>query len=231
MSDDGFSSQQVGADSDQAMQAHQAFVINQLKAGSQPAEITEALAAQGVGRAQAAHLVDSTQALLHTMAEAERVDGRAIVLGALGGALAAAIGAAVWAYATAATKSEFGFIAWGIGGLCGFAVALFARPRRGAPLQMIAVVCSVLGILLGKYGWVYLMASEQTAADGTALPFFSPDLIDFFFANAGEWLSGFDLLWIGLAVVTAWGIPKAGGFGGLLGKAQAGPRPGTGWKG
>lgn len=228
MSDDGFAHSPADHATDAETQAYQAFVINQLKAGSTPGEISGMLTEQGMGKAQAGHLVESTQALLIQLAEAERVDGRGIVLGLLGGAMAAALGAAVWAYVTLASESEFGFIAWGIGGLCGFAVALFARPRRGTPLQLIAVICSVLGILLGKYGWVYLLVSEQ--AGGEEISFFSPDLISFFFGQAGEWLSGFDLLWIGLAVITAWGIPKAGGFGALTGNKTPGPQTKTGWE-
>jgi len=228
MSEDGFDQPPADHDTDAETQAYQAFVINQLKAGSSPGEITEMLAQQGMSKAQAGHLVESTQALLVQLAEAEQVDGRAIVLGLLGGLLAAGLGGVIWAYLTVGTESEFGIVAWGIGGLCGIAVVLFARPKRGAPLQIIAVACSVLGILAGKYGTLYLLLADQPDVGDISL--FSPELISFFFEEAGEWLSGFDLLWVGLAVVTAWGIPKAGGFAGLLGQKTSKPQTQSGWE-
>ena len=230
MSDDGFAQPQAGHDLDEETLAFQAFVINQLKAGSQPGEIAGMLAEQGMGKAQAGHLVESTQAMLAQLAEAERVDGRGIVMGLLGGLLSAALGGVIWAYLTVATDSEFGFVAWGIGGLCGFAVALFARPKRGTQLQIIAVLSSVLGILGGKYGTLYLLMSEQEGMGELSL--FSPELISIFFSLAGEWLSGFDLLWVGLAVVTAWGIPKAGGWGSLAGshKTTSTQPKSSGWE-
>ncbi len=222
MTDDGFD-QAPQERQPEEVEAYRDFVVNQLRAGTEPAQIIELLVEQGVGRGQASYLVDSTQSLLVEAVAAEQVTGQAILLGAVGGLLAAALGGAVWALVVAGTESEFGLIAWGIGGLCGFAVVLFARGKKGVPLQIVAVVSSLLGILGGKYGMVYLAIKEYAeqeagAEEAANLPFFSPDLIEAFFTHAGGWLSGFDLLWVGLAVFTAWGIPKAGGLGGMLKK-------------
>lgn len=220
MTDDGFSSPQTNETSEEADQ-HRPFVINQLRAGAEPTAVVETLIGQGVSRSQASYLVESSQAAIMDIATAEQVDGRAIALGTVGGVLGASLGGAIWAMITVGTDSEFGLIAWGIGGLCGFAVALFARPKRGTPLQVVAVITSVLGIAIGKYGTFYLMARnylEEHGGDPADISAFSPDFIGAFFGTLPEMLSGFDLIFVGLAVVTAWGIPKAGGLASLVKK-------------
>jgi hypothetical protein len=111
---------------------------------------------------------------------------------------------------------------------------LLAKPARGRALQVVAVLASVLGIVGGKYATFYLMAKEyaeqEAGAEAAAeIQLLSPELISMFFGGVAEWFSAFDLLWVGLAVVTAWGIPKSGGLGKLLkpsgGGAPAAPGP------
>ena len=85
------------------------------------------------------------------------------------------------------------------------------------PLQVIAVVASVLGIAIGKYITFFdifkgVMAQEAGAEAISWMAMFSMGMIQFFAANITSMASGFDLLWIGLAVYTAWSIPKASGF-------------------
>ncbi len=237
MADDGFmgpASSHSGEDqlTEQEQRLH-AWVVHQLAAGSEVPDIQQALVEQGLSRSRAAYLVEHTQASLQQAAAAEQISGRSLVLGALGGLAAAAVGAAIWAWLTVATDSEFGAVAWGIGGLCGFAVMLLAKPARGRALQVVAVLASVLGIVGGKYGTFYMLAKEYAAQEAGAeaaaeIQLLSPELISMFFGSIAEWFSAFDLLWVGLAVITAWGIPKSGGLGKLLnpgGDAPAAPGP------
>ncbi|MEE9246012.1 MAG: hypothetical protein V3U63_07400, partial [Gemmatimonadota bacterium] len=84
---------------------------------------------------------------------------------------------------------------------------------RGTPLQLVAVASAVLGILIGKYftffqalkEWV---AEEQGAEVAAELTMISVSGFQFFLGNIGVMLSGFDAIWVLLAVGTAWGIPK-----------------------
>jgi len=108
-------------------------------------------------------------------------------------------------------------MAWAIGGLAGFGVALFAGGKRGIPFQVVAVLSSVLGIVVGKYFvfFHYLkesIAEEYGAEAASNLSMLSEAVIQFFLENIELVMSGFDFLWIILAVVTAWRIPQGLGI-------------------
>lgn len=107
---------------------------------------------------------------------------RVMRAGVAGGA-SALIGGAVWAGIAIALSVELGYVAWGIGLLCGFAISKFGR-GHGVVFQIMAVVCSLVGIGIGKIG----------------------------FAMSAGFLSIrlFDLLFIGLAMVSAWRMAGGG---------------------
>lgn len=77
----------------------------------------------------------------------------------IAGLLAGLVGAAIWTAISFSTGYEIGWIAWGIGGLVGFAVALGGQ--RGLPAGLAAVVISVLSILGGKYATVELLVDKE----------------------------------------------------------------------
>ncbi|MEQ1919846.1 MAG: hypothetical protein ABL955_11660, partial [Elusimicrobiota bacterium] len=79
---------------------------------------------------------------------------------AIGTVASAACGAA-WALLIILTKSEIGFAAVGIGYAVGHAVRQAAGGKRGRRLQWVAVACSTLGLLLGKYFYVAHMVREM----------------------------------------------------------------------
>jgi hypothetical protein len=90
---------------------------------------------------------------------------------------------------------------------------MFARGRKGLPLQLVAVVSAALGIFIGKYFTFYsalkAYAAEEFGAEVVAqMSMLSPGVIQIFAESLGAMVSGFDALWVVLAVVTAWGIPK-----------------------
>jgi signal peptidase I len=130
----------------------------------------------------------------------EPVGGGAIALGLLAGLAAAVMGAAVWGWVARWTGYDLGVIAWGIGLLVGAAI-LVATRKRGYELQLVGVVCSLLGVLLGKYLAYIVVSNDELGYD---LSPFSRDAVDLFRSSLGEVFSAYDLLWVGLAVGSAW---------------------------
>jgi hypothetical protein len=136
----------------------------------------------------------------------------------LGGGVAALVGGALWALIVSLTGYVIGYMAWGIGLLAGFAVVYSAGGRRGVSLQTLAVGASVLGITLGKYfTFCYFLkqavAQRQGAEIAARIPIVSKGLVLVFVNALPRLLSPFDLLWVVLAVLTAWRIPRGLGLG------------------
>ena len=80
----------------------------------------------------------------------ERSPASALLPAVAAGLVAAVVGGVVWGLIVKWTDYEVGFAAWGIGFLVGLAVVTAAR-TRGLVLQVVAVLCALLGILIGKY--------------------------------------------------------------------------------
>ena len=78
-----------------------------------------------------------------------------VVFGLIGGAL----GALLWAGVVYVTEYEIGWIAWGVGGLVGFSVALGNKDRGRSPMAAgsLAVIITVLSIVAGKYAAVEML--------------------------------------------------------------------------
>jgi hypothetical protein len=193
-----------------------AFVTRCVAEGVPPEEARAELERNGIDREQARWLVDSAYGHADAVDTAEPQPERAVASepysaavlprALLAGLLAAVAGGVGWTIQVALTDYEVGLVAWAIGGLAGFAVALAAGTRRGTPLQAIAVASALLGILLGKYGtFAYAIREGVGAIDpGSVRAYWDADLIDLFFDELGEVFGLFDVLWIGLAVFTAW---------------------------
>jgi hypothetical protein len=136
----------------------------------------------------------------------ERPAAAALLPAVLAGLVAAVVGGVVWGLIVKWTDYEVGFVAWGIGFLVGIAVVTAAR-ARGLVFQVVAVLCALLGILIGKYlsfVWVLQNAAEDEFGEGVDIPVFSMDTFDLFRENLDTVFGWIDLLWVGLAVVTAW---------------------------
>ncbi|MFG0331434.1 MAG: hypothetical protein ACF8PN_16215 [Phycisphaerales bacterium] len=76
------------------------------------------------------------------------------------GTAAGAVGAAIWAGVTLATDTEWGILAWGIGGLVGFAVYAAADGEAEQRNGVAAAIIAVLAVLAGKYAAVSLLLDE-----------------------------------------------------------------------
>ncbi len=133
------------------------------------------------------------------------------VLAAVAGLLVG-LGCAVgWGVITHETQREFGIVAWLIGFAVGRTVHVASGKRRGTALQWLAAGLSVVGIASGKVvllSWAMVDAFNQRgivirpASVARAVTFMlTHDFTSLF--------SGFDLLWMFIAVFTAFRLCKA----------------------
>ena len=194
-----------------------AFVLKEMKAGADKATISEKLTEMGVDKDDANKLVEVVYTGILEAAKEEQVTGGSIAPALFGGGLAAVIGGGIWGLIVIGTGYVIGFMAWGMGWLSGFAVLLFSGGRRGIHLQIIAVLSSILGILVGKYIIFYHLLKEAVAKEygagvASTVTLFSERVIRIFIEGIGSMVGGFDILWVILAVITAWRIPKGIGL-------------------
>jgi hypothetical protein len=194
------------------------LISEQLGSGKNRTDVVRNLVASGMTESEANQAVERIYFQLKKSVEEEEFSGEVLVPVLLGGLIAAVIGGVVWGAIAIWTGYEIGYVAWGVGLLCGLGVVMLSQGKRGMPLQVIAVAASVLGIVIGKYGTYQhifqesLMAMENGAAIAAEFSLFSVGMIQLFMADLSNMVGGFDLLWIGLAVYTAWSIPKASGL-------------------
>jgi hypothetical protein len=134
-----------------------------------------------------------------------------LVMAAVGGLIGAIVGGLIWGFLVGATDTELGIVAIGVGVLAGFGVVLGARRKHGVPLQVIAGLAAVVGILFGKY-FAFVQIVNKELGDRVA-SVFDGRTFSAFMDIIGELFSGFDVLWIVFAVYTAWRIPQGQGFG------------------
>ena len=134
------------------------------------------------------------------------------------GLVAAIVGGIAWGVIVKLSDYEVGIVAWGIGFIAGTAVVLATRGAKGPRLQVIAVACALIGILLGKYLSYALIVQEDAESFGQSIGLFSGDMFSFFRDDLDAVFGLFDLLWTGLAVFTAWRIPQ-------VDEPEPGPEP------
>jgi hypothetical protein len=191
------------------------YVIKQFKEGVPKETIIARLTQNGAGVEAARSFVESIHGQLVKEADKEEFSTSALVIALVAAFVAAIIGGAIWGGIVILTNYEIGFMATGIGLLCGFAVTFFTE-KKGLPLQIIAVFAALAGILVGKYLTFFsvlkdILASEFGAAAASQVGIFSSDVVSFFFESFGDLLSFYDLLWVALAILAAWSIPRAVG--------------------
>ena len=124
------------------------------------------------------------------------------------GLVAAIVGGVVWGLIVKISDYEVGIVAWGIGFVAGTAVVFATRGGKGQHLQVIAVVSALVGVLLGKYLSYAFVLQEQADAAGVSIGLFSSRMFRFFREDLDKVFGLFDLLWVGLAVFTAWRVPQ-----------------------
>lgn len=70
---------------------------------------------------------------------------------AIGGLIAGVIGAIIWAAIAYFAQIQLGIIAWAIGGMVGFGVAIAAKGHTGLQTGILAAVIALASIAGGKY--------------------------------------------------------------------------------
>ena len=189
-------------------------VLTRMREGADNQTIIDELVEGGMDKDQASEVVSAIDAAVAEAAAQEEYGLNSIVGALVGGLIAAIVGGVVWGFIVVKTEREIGYVAWGIGLLCGFAVVLFAGRKKGLPFQFIAVLASILGILIGKYATFFMLLKQELgnlAEQGEAITqpsVLDPRAIMVFFQMLPEMLSGFDIVWVLLAVFTAWRMPR-----------------------
>ena len=133
-----------------------------------------------------------------------------VPLGLLGTLAGAGLGAAVWAGIAIATDYEIGYVAVLVGFLAGKGATLATGGAHGKPLQLVSAVGAVVGLLVAKYA-IFAYAFKEYVAEefDEVVGYLDPEILEAFFEALGEMTGLFDLLWIFLAVSTAWRAPAS----------------------
>jgi hypothetical protein len=197
-----------------ALEELTAFVMAEKQAGADRETARIRLMAAGIREEIANELVERIYGAA-SAAQAEMLASSSIVPAIIGGILTAIAGGLIWGLITNTTGYEIGWAAWGIGLLAGYGVVMFAKGQGGLRLQLVAALTAVLGIAIGKYLTFFYALKEYVAdeygLEATAeLSVLSAGVMQFFADSLGALVTGFDALWMILAVGTAWGIAKAG---------------------
>ena len=87
---------------------------------------------------------------------------RPFILGVFGSVIGALIGAVVWCVIAVLTQYELGIIAWALGGLAGFGMALAYR-KGTAAAGGVAAIIAILGILAARVMIVGYMSRGELA--------------------------------------------------------------------
>lgn len=190
------------------------LVYDRIRHGDSPAQVAARLQGHGMSPEDARVAMKALAEEYVRLSEEERIDGfGAIAAGLVAGLMGAAIGAAGWGYITTATGREIGYAAWAIGLLTGFSVLLGSGGKRGLALQMVSALTAALGVAAGKYFCLHhylviAVSKQQGAKIAAALDPFSSKVAEMILARLKAGFTHFDAIWIVLAVITAWSIPK-----------------------
>ena len=191
------------------------YVQTQLNSGADEDTIVSELGKSGVEETMARRLIRSVQAEPIATDVQNTASFGSIQAGAMGGALASILSGLVWGGIAILTGLEIGFAAIGVGAACGYGVLLFSKGETSSIHQFIAAGSAIFGILIGKYFVAYLWAKEMVAQElgpetAANMSLFSFHLFGEYLSNLGEFLDGFDLLWLVLAMGAAWKITGSG---------------------
>ncbi|MEW5736664.1 MAG: hypothetical protein AB1921_17600 [Thermodesulfobacteriota bacterium] len=193
------------------------LVVRLMKDGQDKPAIVRRLTDYGMEESAAREVVGAIYDKVAKQAEAERVTPASLVPAAVGGVAAALASGALWAVIAVVAKAEIGFVAIGVGYLAGLAVVRASGGRKGLPMQLIASLSSILGVAAGKYGTFYhyfkaFLVDKYGEEALAALQPWSGEVLGVFASALPDMLSGYDALWVILALATAWSIPKSSGI-------------------
>ncbi|MFH0943760.1 MAG: hypothetical protein V2A76_01065 [Planctomycetota bacterium] len=104
--------------------------------------------------------------------EAAPLKPRNLPLAVIAACIAAVVGAVAWGAISKATGYEVGYMAWGIGGIVGFAAVKVGG--RGADLAVICAGLSLVAILAGKafaFSWMVSSHLDEAKSDWNQLEY------------------------------------------------------------
>ena len=199
------------------------FIVDRIRAGADDNTIVGELVGLRVPRDQAELLVAEFRDSLGNVPLGNTTPKRRdhptltaaqLTMAVVGATAAALVCGAIWGGIAIAVNLEVGYVAWGIGGICGLTVVQATGGGKGMALQAIAVIASVVGIVLGKFIFLADVLKQDVAemlgpAAAETVSMFSMEAVHFFQDNFLFTVGLFDLLFFGLAIATAWKIPDA----------------------
>lgn len=120
------------------------------------------------------------------------------------GIVVALIGGYIWSLISIGTGYEIGYMATGLGILCGYVVHLASGKKKGTPFVQIALVSSIFGIVMGKFFMAHYYLHEAIIEKygsyyASLIPTYSWLYIKYSFITIPDLFSGYDILWGGLA--------------------------------
>ncbi len=189
-------------------------IAQRIQQGADTDSIVVELSGMGIAEHRARALVDMVQKRMSMPAPASPIAPAgagvpgSVLRAVIGGGAGSLIGGVVWAAIAIGTGYEIGYVAWGVGILAGLGV-IYGGKAKGAVFQLIAVAASLAGILLGKY-LIFVHAvkeylvEKKGAEAAAAVSHLSINTAAIFVTNLGAVFGAMDLLFIGLAVYTAW---------------------------
>jgi signal peptidase I len=127
-----------------------------------------------------------------------------LVAALLAGIGVALVGGVAWGLVAKWTGREFGFLAWGVGILCGLVCVQVNGRRKTFALQVVAIATAALGVLVGKYlAFAFVVHGGTGPNYGLAPSVFSTEMIHLFRADLRTVFGLLDILWFGSAVASA----------------------------
>lgn len=208
---------EIAVSTEQTTKKIQEFVEKEMKLGnSLDMIVANASTTLGFDKAHAHQVIEPLYRSSIEKAKAEVFNPNCIPMAIVAGVIAAIVGAFVWAVIVIVTDHEIGYMAIGIGAIVALAVGFATKGKKGFPLQVVGVVCSVLGIILGKYfSFAYILkdvAQKEYATQLSFSYFFSLNAVKAFINAYSSIMDGYDFLWVILAVAAAWSLLKPSGI-------------------
>ncbi len=168
----------------------------------------------GMPPLEASTYYDNAKVEVDKIKDQEKMASSAIIPALIGSLVAAIIGGLVWGWLAVATNKVYGIVALGIGFICAYGAVLLSGNKKGLPLQIIACVTSVIGIVIGKYyiftnEYIKLLAQKFGPEYTAGMNWFSGTVATGFFTTIQYSFEGYDILWLILALSMAWSIPQS----------------------
>lgn len=138
--------------------------------------------------------------------QAEKVTPLNVPIAVVGGLIGSVIGAIIWAAIGIVTGYSIGYVAIGVGWLAGMGAFVASGQKRGMSIQVIGVLSSLFGLLLGKVIMVDFFLVRSLHAEGIDMGYFDSDVFQYMLENPGSFFVGHDILWTILAFIAAWGV-------------------------